>query len=142
MDELTKAIDKLLNEKTFTVDAVRGIEELRKRAESLEGALRTATARYVKAEADYSHANAENSILKAREGVVAEREKKMTELEMKSAISQAKFDVVDKVNDRLLANRTIRESTQANVQRKDFYSGGGGSWSSKPENTDKTTEER
>lgn len=127
MDDLTKAIDKLLNEKTFTVEAVRGIEELRKRAADLHSQLARTQELQREYSDKYAIAAGENAILKARENAVAEREKKMTELEMKAAVESAKAQVWDQCFGRIFANRIVREHVNDSVPVLQTYSGGGSS---------------
>lgn len=115
MDDLTKAIDKLLNEKTFTVEAVRGIEELRKRAERMEQELKGTTDLSAKYEKESEKLRSENAVLKAREAALAEREKKMTDLERTAAVEAAKTAVWSECFTKIFANRVVREHVNDSV---------------------------
>lgn len=117
MNDLTTMIENVVREKTFSLDAVQAIEEIRKKAAKLEADLETSRSETKNYGAQLSTAKAEiaewsirSSAIDARDKAVAEREKKITELEKTSAVAAAESSILRGVVDKVFANRTVRES--------------------------------
>lgn len=130
---LTAAIDAIINEKTFSLEGLRAIEEVRSKANMLEVALKSSLETVDSLGKEVAEANAENAKLKAqvnaaavREAEITIREAKIAELEKSAAVAQAEAKVFDKCFERVFANRTVREQTYSSVPVWEPYSGGGG----------------
>lgn len=119
---LTKAIDEIVNEKTFTVEAVDAIKNLRDRAEILERNLEAAEKKGDLQDKVITDLNKSVDIFKTREAEltkrereVTEREKNMITLEKTTAVAEAKAGVWDECLKRLLGNRILRENFNKSI---------------------------
>ena len=131
-DKLTDLIAEIVKEKTFSLEAVQAIEQIRAKAATLELNLQGAREETRRAESEIAALSAERAAhrtaettLEARQKAVAEREKKMTDLERETAVSKAEARVLDNCLSRLLGNRQIRETITSSVPIQENYSGGG-----------------
>ena len=114
---LTIAIDKIVTEKTFSMDGVKAIEALREKAETQFQAL-TAEIEFSKMlRHDLREKDDRIKAYEAREARLAKREEDLskrevaiTALEKDTAVANAKFNVLDSFTGRLLANRIVRET--------------------------------
>lgn len=148
MDELTKAIDKLVEQKTFSLDAVGAIKDLRDKASSCETRLKSAEERIAAREMELRQRDstivARDAEIKKwadREAAIVAREAKMAELEQRAAVEWAKAQVWDSCFARLFGNRVVRETVTSSVPIEQSYSGGGGSFVSHHTKTDQVVRE-
>lgn len=148
--EIDTLFKKLLEEKTFSLEAIDGIKKLRDETSSLQNQVQRnleqiETMKKEKSEISTSLETfrTREATLNDRERKVTEREVKMTELEKGTAVAAAKFEVLDNFTSRLLANRIIRESVNMNVPIPipSSNNGGGGYVGSGTESGQRTTEE-
>jgi len=110
MADLTTLIEKLVEEKTFSLDAVAAIQTIRQKAVDLEKQLSQALTSADAYKDKLDAITFEHSRLIARENSVIEREKKMVELEKAVAVSDAVRAAQKDMFDRMFANRVVRES--------------------------------
>lgn len=148
-DKLTDLISEMVREKTFSLEAVQAIEQIRSRASELEARLAAANdalaskdKQIAKYAAEESERSADRERLKTQLVALAEREKKITELERGTAVAQAEARVLDRCLDRLLGNRIIRETLTSSVPIARQYSGGGGDFVEHHTKTDTVTREQ
>lgn len=110
-------IEQMVQEKTFSLDALEAVKKLRDaagiqsaRLMQLEKDLET----FNKVNAELKTANAtllsRVDTLTAREVAVASREATMTKLELERAVALAKAETFNHCFDKVFANRQIRES--------------------------------
>lgn len=115
--ELEQAIDALVTKQTFSLDAVRGIEQMRKDAVMLREAHDVLSKSFV----DCKRRNAEletlNNDLLAREksvneraAAVQKRETEITKLEVESKYAELRRSDMKEVVMALCRNTTVRES--------------------------------
>lgn len=142
---LIQQINKLVEEKTFTADALKGIDELRDKAKALETQLASAqttirekTNNYNSLERKFETLHQNHEALLAKEQSLLEREKKITDLEKSEAVAVAVAAAQKEMFNTVFRNIETRQRIFSNTQRYESYSGGG-HWSSKPETSDVTT---
>lgn len=146
--ELLRAIDELVEKKTFSLDAIEAIQAVRKRATELQKVLDDTSYKLHESKKHNLELRTQNVLLEGereatseRERAIRKREEKMTELELNVAVASAKVAILDSVLGRLLANRQIRESSYNQVPVYTPYSGGGGNHEMKNSSNSSTKEE-
>ena len=144
--ELLSAIDKIVYEKTFTMEGLQAINGLREKAEKLENELITVKDRIKNGTEENSRLNRiiassekEKNNVNARELAVTEREKKQLELEIKAATSDARAATIATCFDGVFRNAKIREQVFRSdvIMRSDGTSHGG--YPQTVQNTDNVT---
>ena len=120
--EIEKAIDALLNTRTFTLEAVSAIEQMRKENAGLINTNKTVLDRIDAVMLKNSALTEENDKLKAhanavaaREAAVAKRETEMTKLELTSQFAELRRADMKEVVMSLTRNVTIREVMSGSV---------------------------
>lgn len=115
MDELTKLIDQMVHEKTFSMEGVEAVKALRDQAVALEDQVENLLQDHENDKRDLDGFKAkvlrlekEGSDLRSRESAVIEREKKMTELEKATAVANAKADTFKECVGLVFRNATLR----------------------------------
>lgn len=110
-------IDKAVEEKTFSLDALTAVQKIKEQATKLDRDLKNAqqSLEHQKRETDRestARARAEEKVKAwdAREAAIVAREAKLTELEKQSAVAQAESRVYFTVIDKMFANRQFRET--------------------------------
>ena len=127
-DKLTDAIDQLVQEKTFSLDALNAVGRLRDRAvaqeqqiRSLE-TLRESQGRAISDLQEQVRQLAEQEVgLRERERKVAEREAKAQQLEVETAVAVAKSETFGIVFNTIFRNTAVRERVVRNETQ--FVSG-------------------
>lgn len=129
--ELTNLIDKLVNEQTFSLQAVSAIKDLRDRAAQLEKDLESSrqaqTAQQEmlnKNGGAISAANAKIAEAEKREKDLLAREQKVTELEKKTAVAEAKHEAFMDAFKTVFRNVTIRENAHHSISRGHMHPNG------------------
>jgi hypothetical protein len=119
MNELTNLIDTLVQQKTFSLEAVGLIKDLRDKAADLENKLKNSQVNgehqrrdIQNNEAAIRRQNDELAKWAKREADIQAREAKMTELEKMVAVETTRATVYSVCMDKMLANRIVRESIQ------------------------------
>jgi len=113
---LVAAIDDLVEKKTFSLDALKAIQDLRAKAEkSLETEAQNAAKitsqadNLSKLSAEINAWQSKDAALKAREDAVAKREAAITRLELETAVANAGMNVMRETVSMFLRNRVVRE---------------------------------
>lgn len=113
---LVQEINKLIEAGTFTAAAANGIADLRTRAAKAEATIEELGKRNVALkdtvsvqEKKIAEFKGMIDSLESREVAVATREKEMTKLEQRVAVAEATGKAFDTINQRMLANRIVRE---------------------------------
>jgi len=116
-ESLQDAIDRLVQEKTFGLDALDGVRSLKTKAAeqdakiaALNRTLEQRGVEIVTARARISSLEREIEINKARETALEQREAKVRDLELKEAVSTAKGETLGKVFDTIFGNVRVRET--------------------------------
>lgn len=135
MDDLTKLIDTLVQQKTFSLDAVGSIKELRDKAADLETKLKKAEEygkrRDMELQQNAATIGARDLQVKrweTREKELSEREAKVTDLEKSTAVAQAESHVMRDVFHTIFRNTIVRETTNRDVPVVRNYAGGSGDY--------------
>lgn len=116
-DDILKLIDKAVEEKTFSLDALTAIQTIKETARLLQEQVdrltqsNTSTSNLVQQLKDVIAArDAEIALLKGREFAIEAREKNMSSLERSSAVATAKHEAYADIVTKMFANRTMREN--------------------------------
>jgi len=122
VSELTDLIDRMVVEKTFSLDALEVVKELKNRAELLEGQLKAnrdlaenAKRREEEAKAENALLQMEIGVLKARETAVAEREKTVTAMEQRVAVAEAREKAGIEMAERFLKLPSVRRNVTESI---------------------------
>ena len=117
MDELTKLIDQMVQEKTFSMEGVAAINELREQAELMQKTIKQLQESFKKENECANRLRNDNDALKgelknwrAREEKLTNRESKITELEKDRAVANAKADTFRECVGLVFRNTTVREN--------------------------------
>lgn len=109
-------IDRAVEEKTFSLDALTAVQKIKEQATKLDTDLKYARdslkSQQHETEREASAKRRAEEVVKtweAREAAIAVREAKVTELEKASAVAQAEARTFNSVFDRMFANRQFRE---------------------------------
>lgn len=144
-DKLSNIIDELVKEKTFNLEGVAAVNQLREKALKLESdfeytkkELTSVRDSLTKTSEKLSQKDIELSEWKSREASLKKREDEITNLEKQAAVADAKSFVYDSVFTRIFANRVVRENTFQN--RNEVHPTGSGYPATFPV-TDTTTRE-
>lgn len=133
MDELTKVIDKLVEQKTFGLDALGAIKDLRDKAAKQEENLKDA-----KREIDErrgAEIRASNEVKRLtfvvndwtqRQAELENRERKVFDLEKASAVAVAESKVWDRAFSSIFKNTIVREQINRDIPVTRNYGGSGG----------------
>lgn len=120
-DKLTDAIDQLVQEKTFKLDALEAIGKLRSRAAAQEQEINALTAQRTEQYRTISELAAKieenrqkEGALQLREGEVAKREVKAQQLEVEKAVAQAESRAYGTVFSTIFRNTAVREHVVRN----------------------------
>ncbi len=115
MDELTQLIDKMVHEKTFSMEGVEAVKALRDKAQDMEAELTRIKAGYEREKQQVSawerkNGAAENRLKawEAREQALQKRELTMTELEKAAAVARAKEETFRECVGLVFRNSTLR----------------------------------
>lgn len=122
--ELTGMIDKLVTEKTFTMDALEAIQALKVKAEQLEAQnekltkdLTTAQANVKELTDKLSDAHSKNQEWNGREKAIVARELKMFENEKNAAVANAVSAAYRDALKTVFAPNVVRQSVMAYGQQ-------------------------
>lgn len=131
-DELTKLIDNLVEQKTFGLDALGPIKDLRDRAAKQEAALKESSDRIGKLEALGYQKDNKIKLLESdvrdwaqRQAEIENRERKVFELEKASAVAVAQSGVWSDAFHTIFKNTITRESINRSSPIAVNSSGGG-----------------
>ncbi len=105
--ELLEALDKLVEEKTFSLDAIKKIDDVRSKADLLSSELTVLRGELEKWVETHQE----------RESVLVEREGKITGLEKATAVSQAESALAIKMFETIFKPVTLRREIQRLVAR-------------------------
>lgn len=132
-DELTKLIDTLVEQKTFGLDALGPIKDLRDKAARQETALNNANNSILEYRRDMAAKDAEISRLQSdindwsqRQAEMENRERKVFDLEKASAVAVAKSEVWGDAFHSIFKNTIVRETINRDVPLVRGYSSSGG----------------
>jgi chromosome segregation ATPase len=121
-NKVTEAIDEMVREKTFSLDALNAINDLKTKARIMEGALDAAQKDVAKAKEDarlmserYSECNAEVNAFKTREADLEKRERAIFEHEKASAVAQARSQAFGEAFGMVFRNTVVRETVNKSV---------------------------
>lgn len=116
ISDLMRELNNLVESRTFTAEAAGGIAKLRERALEAEKRIaaleenlereRRATAKF---QAELNEATQTSNSWEMRRADLVKREAAMIELEKKVAVAEAVGKAHDTINQRMLANRIVRE---------------------------------
>lgn len=122
MSELLEFVNKLVEDKTFNLDAVGRIAELREKVIALEKQLTFKENDNIKLKREIAVLNGKGESLEQqlknwedREEKLKVREAAATELEKVTAVANAKAEVYSTCMTQMLANRVVRENIVSNV---------------------------
>lgn len=128
MNDLTRMIDGLVEQKTFGLDALDGVKALRDKASDLEKKLATATAALAEAsktngmQSDLIRKrDAEISEMREREAALRTRENNVATLEREAAVAKAVQVETREMMKLVFANRQIRESVMVSGSRSEAH---------------------
>lgn len=114
---ITEAIDKIIEEETFSASAVEGIKALRDKAADLEFEVKDLSDRLTAetknssaVETELSAFKGQQSVVAARESAVKEREEKITELEKGQAVSAARAETYKECVGLIFRNTEFKRS--------------------------------
>lgn len=131
-NELTTLIDKLVTEKTFSVDGVKAIEQLRQKAAAqedkiglLEIAAKELKRTYDMIEADRQRLRGKEDTFIKREAELVAREAKVAEHEKTAAVAVAKADAFMFALTTVFKPNTVRETIMKSTPMLQQYAGGG-----------------
>lgn len=131
-NDLTRAIDALVEQKTFSLDALEAIKALRDKAGELEKNAAAQATTITRLGEEVVEARRQNEAHLQRKGAidkretdVAARELKIGELEKSAAVTAAVSATWSACFDKLFANRIVRERLQTSVPIERQYPGGG-----------------
>ena len=148
MDELSKLIDQLVQQKTFSLDAVEQVNALREKAKEVEknltfaqSALESKRREILQLEHKVSSRDDVIQKWEDREKALQAREAKMSALEQEVAVSTATARVWDEAMRRMLANRTLRETVTSSVPVVRSYGSSSGEVVEHHNKTDTVTRE-
>lgn len=120
--ELITLIEKLVEEKTFSLEGAKAIAELKRSVESKDGKIKGYEERialYIanveKQEAIKSDLLKQIETYKGREKAIEEREKSMAQKDLRAAVAEAKTDVLNEVFKTIFKTTIVRESVQRKV---------------------------
>lgn len=121
-NDLLATIDKMVEQKTFGLDALDAINELRDKAEALNEKLAVERRNAERRAEDIRQRDARLTSLESkvaamdlRETAVADREAKATELEKRVAVAEAKHMATVETAAMFLRNSVVRESVQKTI---------------------------
>lgn len=124
MSDILKMIDELVEQKTFSLDALSAIKALREEAKvqaaeivKLKDSVKYQEAEKQRFERDLRHAESKLDKIAAREQAVAERESKITQLELDKAVASASLTSFKEACGMFLKNTIVRESVSSNARR-------------------------
>jgi len=127
-EKLTKLIDDLVNQKTFSLDGLKAVEELRKRACDLERTLENAHGRIISMEGVLTETSTELAILRGRENEIVKkdaaikaRESAIFELEKGKAVADAKSEVWSGIFHTIFKNTVVRENVTRSLPVTNQY---------------------
>lgn len=116
MDELTKLIDQMVQEKTFSMEAVSAINVLREKAEAMEETIKVSKEAHEDCAKRYNELSDEKSKLqnqlstwKIRESEIAKRETYIQQLETAKEVSKAKEDTFRECVTLIFRNTLVRD---------------------------------
>lgn len=142
MSDLTKYIDQLVTDKTFSLDGLAAIQNLRSKAEEQEKKIDRLVAAATTDQATISRITAERDALKSAEATLAARteavtarEAKIFEHEKTAATANASYSALQFAFQTVFRNTVTRESVN-----KAVVAGQGGYPQSFPETTTRQTE--
>lgn len=114
-NEVMQALQKLLEQRTFSVEAAEGIAKLREENSSLKARIESA---HKRAEDSTNEASRLRSELEATKGelkALREREAKIVEHEKAVAVANAKVEMVREMSGLIFRNTEIRRASFGNV---------------------------
>lgn len=118
------AIDKLVEEKTFNLDALSAIQKLREQAVELDRKLKYAEHSKAELKIERDHKNTRITSLEKelktwtdRESALRARELTVTELEKSTAVQGAIAQTYATIVDKMFANRVVRENFTESISR-------------------------
>lgn len=131
--ELTDLVDRLVQERTFSLEAAGPIKDLRDKADALQKQVNSLRRELEekkyeanRLEAKISGQKAEIEAWGKREADLRTREGRAADLEKALAVAEAKHQTVDLCFSRLFANRVVREHVQDSIPVVRNYGGSGG----------------
>jgi hypothetical protein len=134
-DDLTKFIDALVEKKTFGLEALGGVKELRDKAVRLEADLSRANQRIADFAQEVAAANRviehRDSDIRSwtqRQAELENRERKIFDLEKASAVAVAQSAVWDDAFHSIFRNSIVRETINRSVPLTRTYPGGSGDY--------------
>lgn len=117
-------IDKAVEEKTFSLDALIAVQRIKEEATKLEKDLRYARSSIESYKIDLGREQAKRNTAEEnvkkwqeREAALVAREAKITELELKTAVAEAESRVYASITDKMFANRILRENVVVSATR-------------------------
>lgn len=145
-NDLLAFIDKMVEQKTFGLDALKAISELRDKAEALNERLAVEKRNAERRAEDIRQRDARLASLESkvaalalRETAVADREAKATELEKRVAVAEAKHMATVETAAMFLRNSLVRESVQKTIVVPGGIGGSGSAGYTMPVTETKTT---
>lgn len=145
-EDIMKLIDKAVEEKTFSLDALSAIQKIKDQAallnarvEQLSNDLDRGTKHNADLKSVINAQDAEIAKWQNREKELIEREKKHIDLEKNCAVAVAVQLAQDKMFERMFANRQFRESVIENGMRAVANHAPGGYSTTLPETHNKST---
>lgn len=132
-NQLSNLIDKMVQEKTFSLDALTAIQKLRESALEMERTIALLredreAQRIVGEELNRKlhEANLQLANIAIREKSVEEREAKIFALEKSEAVANAKSSTLDSMFDRIFRNTIVRETINRDVPLTRSYGNNAG----------------
>ena len=119
MEDLNKVLDKVIEERTFSLEAVEAIKRLREELDVTKVKLTELNLDYESLKSDFNsleqfkeQSDSEIKGWSNRFKELKEREKRITDLEKSEAVASVSYDVASRFLDALLKNTVFREQTQ------------------------------
>lgn len=146
---LTDAIDQLVNEKTFNLDALTAIQELKTKAVAQDRRIQAQDETIAYRDSELARMKGQISTLQreaekaaGREAELVQREGRVRELELKEAVSTAKGETLEKVFGTIFANVKVRETATRQLPFSSIQPGGyqNTGYMSQPETVERITE--
>ena len=114
-NELLSAVNKLLEQRTFSVEAAEGIAKLREENSSLKARLESANSRAETNANEVTRLRSELEAMRVELKTLREREGKIVEHERNVAVASAKVEMAREMAGLIFRNTEVRRSMFGNV---------------------------
>jgi hypothetical protein len=138
-EELIKLLDDIVQKKTLSLDALEGIQQLKKKAEQAEAELKVEQELHRKVRLDKGKLEVALEDWQAREKIVIDREHKLNEVEKERDVAQAKAEAIRECFGLVFRNVETRRQVLTN-ESVPMPSSGSGYYTAQQTKNEATTE--